>query len=96
MRRNTAMVPRDCTPWPRVLAENRPFPEPTAVLITPDHYIFRLMYSRGVPMESLGIPTRDGTATARDVLALIQKVREQVKAGRGIELHTEVEVVGED
>ena len=51
---------------PRVLAENRPFPEPTAVLITPDHYIFRLMYSRGVPMESLGIPTRDGTATARD------------------------------
>jgi UDP-N-acetylenolpyruvoylglucosamine reductase len=38
----------------------------------------------------------DGTATARDVLALIQKVREQVKAERGIELHTEVEVVGED
>jgi UDP-N-acetylenolpyruvoylglucosamine reductase len=38
----------------------------------------------------------DGTATARDVLALIQKVREQVKAERGIDLHTEVEVVGED
>jgi len=38
----------------------------------------------------------DGTATARDVLALIQKVREHVKAERGIDLHTEVEVVGED
>jgi UDP-N-acetylenolpyruvoylglucosamine reductase len=38
----------------------------------------------------------DGTATARDVLALIQTVRERVKAERGIELHTEVEVVGED
>ena len=38
----------------------------------------------------------DGTATARDVLELIEKLREQVKAGRGIELHTEVEIVGED
>jgi UDP-N-acetylenolpyruvoylglucosamine reductase len=38
----------------------------------------------------------DGTATARDVLALIQKVRELVKFERGIDLHTEVEVVGED
>jgi len=51
---------------PRLLAENRPFPEPTALLITPDHYILRMMYSRGVPLESLGIPSRDGTATARD------------------------------
>jgi len=38
----------------------------------------------------------DGTATAKDVLALIQQIRERVKAGRGIDLHTEVEVVGED
>ena len=38
----------------------------------------------------------DGTATARDVLALIQKVREQVKTERGIDLHTEVEVIGEE
>ena len=35
------------------------FPEPTALLIIPDHYIFRMLYSRaGVSMESLGIPTR--------------------------------------
>jgi len=38
----------------------------------------------------------DGTATAKDVLALIQQIRERVKAGRGIDLYTEVEVVGED
>lgn len=38
----------------------------------------------------------DGTATARDVLTLIEKVREHVKAERGIELHTEVEIIGED
>jgi UDP-N-acetylenolpyruvoylglucosamine reductase len=38
----------------------------------------------------------DGTATARDVLGLIEKLREHVKAERGIELHTEVEIIGED
>jgi glucuronate isomerase len=51
---------------PALLADNRPFPEPTALLITPDHYIFRMLYSRGVPMESLGIPTRDGAAVESD------------------------------
>jgi UDP-N-acetylenolpyruvoylglucosamine reductase len=38
----------------------------------------------------------DGTATARDVLELMEKVRQHVKAERGIELHTEVEIIGED
>ncbi|HXT12443.1 MAG TPA: UDP-N-acetylmuramate dehydrogenase [Candidatus Angelobacter sp.] len=38
----------------------------------------------------------DGTATARDVLALIEKLREHVKAERGIELHTEVEIIGDE
>ena len=38
----------------------------------------------------------DGTATARDVLNLIEKLRQHVKAERGIELHTEVEIIGED
>jgi glucuronate isomerase len=51
---------------PTMLAENSPFPEPTALLITPDHYVFRMLYSRGVPLESLGIPTRDGTPVESD------------------------------
>jgi UDP-N-acetylenolpyruvoylglucosamine reductase len=38
----------------------------------------------------------DGTATARDVLQLIEKLKERVKSERGIELHTEVEIIGED
>lgn len=49
-----------------LLADNEPFPEPTALLIIPDHYIFRMLYSRGVSMESLGIPTVDGTAVEGD------------------------------
>ena len=58
---------------PALLAQNRPFPEPTALLITPDHYIFRMLYSRGVPMEALGIPTRDGTPVERDARAIWQR-----------------------
>ncbi len=38
----------------------------------------------------------DGTATARDVLALIEVIRTAARAARGIELETEVEIVGED
>src|SRR5919199_646189 len=45
---------------PKILAEDAPFPEPTSLIVTPDHYISRMLYSRGVRMEALGIPTRDG------------------------------------
>lgn len=40
--------------------------------------------------------TNDGSATARNVLDLIELVKAKAKAERGIELHTEVEIVGED
>jgi len=38
----------------------------------------------------------DGKATARDVLELIAMLKARVKETRGIELHTEVEIVGEE
>lgn len=58
---------------PALLAENSAFPEPTALLITPDHYIFRMLYSQGVSMESLGIPTRDGAAIESDPRRIWQR-----------------------
>lgn len=51
---------------PAILAEDRPFPEPTTLLITPDHYVTRMLYSQGVPLETLGVPTRDGTPVETD------------------------------
>src|ERR1700692_3806047 len=42
---------------PRWFAENKPFPNPTALFLQPDHYIFRMLYSQGIMLESLGIPT---------------------------------------
>ena len=38
----------------------------------------------------------DGTATARDVLELIVILQGRIKAERGIELHPEVEIIGQD
>jgi UDP-N-acetylenolpyruvoylglucosamine reductase len=37
----------------------------------------------------------DGSATARDVLDLIEVLRDRVRAARGIELETEVEILGD-
>ncbi len=51
-------------PW--ILAENKPFPDPVELIITRDHYLFTMLYSRGIPLESLGIPTRDGTPVEPD------------------------------
>ena len=38
----------------------------------------------------------DGQATARDVLDLIELIRERARQARGIELETEVEIIGEE
>lgn len=51
---------------PRLLAENAPFPEPSELFIIPDHYIYRMLYSQGVSLESLGIPGKAGKRQATD------------------------------
>jgi UDP-N-acetylenolpyruvoylglucosamine reductase len=38
----------------------------------------------------------DGNATAEDVLNLIEMIKQRARAARGIELQTEVEIVGEN
>ena len=45
---------------PAILASNEPFPDPASLLVTPDHYVLRLLYSQGVPLESLGVAPLDG------------------------------------
>lgn len=47
---------------PRMLADDAPFPEPSALIVLPDHYVLRMLYSLGIPLERLGIPPRDGPA----------------------------------
>ncbi|MFP5077757.1 glucuronate isomerase [Rhizobium sp. YIM 134829] len=51
---------------PRWYAENALFPDPAQLLIVPDHYIFRMLFSQGVRLEDLGVPTLDGTPVETD------------------------------
>lgn len=36
-------------------ARNQPFPDPAKLFVQPDHYIYRMLYSQGVPLEDLEI-----------------------------------------
>jgi glucuronate isomerase len=40
-------------------ADNEPFANPTELLITPDHYVYRMLYSHGISLEQLGISSSD-------------------------------------
>ncbi len=51
---------------PQWYADDTPFADASALFITPDHYVFRMLYSQGVPLEALGIPRRDGQPVERD------------------------------
>ena len=45
---------------PKWFAADENFSDPAALFVTPDHYLFRMLYSQGVPLERLGIRRRDG------------------------------------
>ncbi len=49
---------------PRWFAANSSFTNPTELLLAPDHYLYRMLYSQGVPIEDLGVPSREGPSTA--------------------------------
>ncbi|WP_428684716.1 glucuronate isomerase [Sphingopyxis sp.] len=44
---------------PGWFAVNQPFGNATEMLLHPDHYIFRMLYSQGVSLDALGIRNRD-------------------------------------
>ena len=52
---------------PRLFVDNdATFGTPTELLIIPDHYIFRMLYSQGIALESLGMPRTDGGPVEQD------------------------------
>ena len=51
---------------PQWFADDTPFANASALFITPDHYVFRMLYSQGVQLEDLGHPARgDGEPAGR-------------------------------
>jgi glucuronate isomerase len=59
------------------------FGSPAELLIIPDHYIFRMLYSQGVSLESLGVPTQDGTAVESDPRKIWQTFAEHAYLFQG-------------
>ncbi|MCA8908267.1 MAG: glucuronate isomerase [Rhodospirillaceae bacterium] len=68
---------------PRWFAENAAFPDPAKLLIVPDHYLFRMLYSQGVPLEKLGIAPKDGGAVETDPRAIFRTFAEHWYLFRG-------------
>ena len=69
---------------PRLFAdENATFGTPAELLIIPDHYVFRMLYSQGVPLESLGVPRRDGGPVETDHRRIWQTFAEHFYLFRG-------------
>ncbi|MFM2287671.1 MAG: hypothetical protein RL684_814 [Pseudomonadota bacterium] len=54
---------------PAWFAHDEPFADPATLLVTPDHYLLRMLYSQGVPLESLGV-ARGAPASAADPRAV--------------------------
>lgn len=52
---------------PRLFADDAPIGDPAVELVTRDHYLLRMLYSQGVPLEALGVGTDqpDGRAIWR-------------------------------
>jgi glucuronate isomerase len=49
-----------------LLADDTPFEDPAALLITPDHYVLRLLHANGVPLDALGRRPLDGSGSTPD------------------------------
>lgn len=69
---------------PRVFADpDYQFGTPTDLLIIPDHYVFRMLYSQGIGLEQLGIPARDGTPVEQDHRRIWQTFADNYHLFRG-------------
>ena len=84
--KDTARLPLICPHGhvdPTLLALDEPFPDPAALIVIPDHYLVRMLYSQGVPMEALGIPRRDGAPVERDPRKIWQLFADHFHLFRG-------------
>ena len=50
---------------------------PAELFIIPDHYVVRMLYSQGVPMDDLGLRRLDGGASERDHRAIWRRFAER-------------------
>ncbi|MFL7867721.1 MAG: glucuronate isomerase [Anaerolineales bacterium] len=69
---------------PRLFADpDYQFGSPTELLLIPDHYVFRMLYSQGFPLEDFGIPRKDGGQIESDHRAIWQVFADNFYLFRG-------------
>jgi glucuronate isomerase len=68
---------------PVALAENSALGDPAFELITRDHYLLRLLYSQGMPLEALGVVALDGSPTETDGRRIWRQLAENYHLFRG-------------
>ena len=68
---------------PRWFAENEAFEDPARLFVTPDHYVFRMLYSQGVPLEDLGVPRVDGGPVETDPRKIWRRFAEHYRLFAG-------------
>jgi glucuronate isomerase len=68
---------------PRWFAENARFPNPAELFVNPDHYVFRMLVSQGVPMTDLGVPRLDGGPVETDPRKIWRRFAENFHLFRG-------------
>jgi glucuronate isomerase len=49
---------------PQWFAGNEPFSNATELLLAPDHYLYRMLYSQGLDLDALGVGSRRGPSAA--------------------------------
>lgn len=59
-------------PW--LFANDHAFPDPASLLVIPDHYLLRMLYSQGTALEDLGVPNRDGRESETDPRAIWRRL----------------------
>lgn len=68
---------------PQWFAENKRFPNPAELFVIPDHYVFRMLVSQGVPLTDLGVPRVDGGPTETDPRLIWKRFAEHYYLMRG-------------
>lgn len=68
---------------PRWYAENEHFSDPAQLLVVPDHYIFRMLFSQGVRLEELGVARLDGSPVETDGRTIWRRFAEHYYLFRG-------------
>ncbi|UQU62603.1 glucuronate isomerase [Couchioplanes caeruleus] len=79
---------------PAVLLDNHPFPDPTTLLLAPDHYVTRLLHADGVELSALGVGQGELSQTASRQAWRLLCERWHVYQGTPVRYWLEAELAG--